>query len=54
MEVPPWPFARGEIELVVETRRLPATFTSQAAMHAALARAPWVSLRTALRLGGQE
>jgi hypothetical protein len=54
VEVSPWPFARGEIELVVEARRLSATFTSRAAMRAALARAPWVSLRTALRPGEQE
>jgi len=45
----PWPFGPAEVELVVEARRLPATFASEAAMRAALAEAPWVSLRVGLR-----
>ena len=42
--VDPWPFARESLALVCEGRRLPDTYTDQAAMRAALARAPWVTL----------
>jgi hypothetical protein len=46
--VAPWPFSTGAITLVVEGRRLPDTFSDEEAMRAALARAPWVSMRTTL------
>jgi hypothetical protein len=49
--VSPWPFGRERVDLVVEARRLPGTFASEAAMRAALASAPWVNLGTVLRPG---
>ncbi len=49
--VAPWPFARESVAIVCEGRRLPDTFTDQAAMRAALARAPWVTLEFTLLAG---
>lgn len=44
----PWPFAEPAVELVCEGRRLEERHTDVAAMRAALAQAPWVTLRFAL------
>ena len=40
----PWPFARPELRLHTEGRRLPGPFESEAELHAALASAPWTAL----------
>lgn len=47
--VDPWPFREETVRLVCEGRRLPETFTDEAAMRAALAAAPWVTIVTQLR-----
>ena len=47
--VDPWPFSRESVTLVCEGRRLPETFADEAMMRAALARAPWLTIATALR-----
>lgn len=49
--VSPWPFARPNLPLVCEGRRLPETYPDQEAMRAALARAPWVTLEFTLTDG---
>jgi len=46
--VSPWPFRHERVELSVDARRLPGTFTGEAEMRAALARAPWVGLELVL------
>ena len=46
--VAPWPFARDQVEVTCEARRLPGRFASAAELHAALADAPWVPLRWTL------
>ena len=46
--VAPWPFHDDALTIVCEGRRLPATFTDEAAMRAALATAPWVTIVTHL------
>lgn len=46
--VAPWPFARDRVGLVCEGRRLPGTYPDQAALRAALARAPWVTIELEL------
>jgi hypothetical protein len=40
----PWPFARPEVRLHTEGRRLPGPFDSESELHAALASAPWTAL----------
>ena len=47
--VDPWPFHAFTVQLICEGRRLPQTFTDEAAMRAALAAAPWVTIVTTLR-----
>jgi len=47
--VDPWPFKADAVRLVCEGRRLPQTFTDEAAMRAALATAPWVTIITHLQ-----
>jgi Protein of unknown function (DUF3891) len=47
----PWPFAPGRVVVGCEARALPGTFADAAALHAALAAAPWVPLRFELRPG---
>lgn len=47
--VDPWPFRDRSARLICEGRRLPETFTDEAAMRAALAAAPWVTIVTQLR-----
>ncbi len=49
--VDPWPFHADTVQLVCEGRRLPQTFADEAAMRAALAAAPWVTIVTTLRKG---
>jgi hypothetical protein len=49
--VAPWPFAAGRLVVGCEARALPGTFADAAALHAALAAAPWVPLRFELRPG---
>jgi hypothetical protein len=46
--VDPWPFRTHTVTLTCEGRRLPQTFTDEAAMRAALAAAPWVTIVTQL------
>jgi hypothetical protein len=46
--VDPWPFAEERLEVACEGRRLPGTFADEAALHAALALAPWEPLRWVL------
>jgi hypothetical protein len=46
--VEPWPFAAERLEVACEGRRLPGTFADEAALHAALAAAPWQPLRWVL------
>jgi hypothetical protein len=41
----PWPFAAGEVQLQCEGRRLEGRYASEDSLHAALERAPLVSLR---------
>lgn len=41
----PWPFAAGRVVVGCEGRRLEGGFDDEAALHAALAAAPWVPLR---------
>lgn len=48
--VDPWPFKEDTVRLVCEGRRLPQTFSEEAAMRAALATAPWVTIITHLRI----
>ncbi|MCA1665803.1 MAG: DUF3891 family protein [Thermomicrobia bacterium] len=45
----PWPFHAYTVRLVYEGHRLPQTFTDEAAMRAALAAAPWITIVTVLR-----
>jgi Protein of unknown function (DUF3891) len=47
----PWPFATARVVVGCEARALPGTFADAAALHAALAAAPWVPLRFELRPG---
>jgi Protein of unknown function (DUF3891) len=49
--VAPWPFAAARVVVGCEARLLPGAFADTAALHAALAAAPWVPLRFALRPG---
>jgi Protein of unknown function (DUF3891) len=49
--VAPWPFAAARVVAGCEARELPGTFADAAALHAALAAAPWVPLRFELRPG---
>jgi uncharacterized protein DUF3891 len=44
----PWPFAHDEVEVRCEGRRLAGRYDDEAALHAALAKAPHVELRFAL------
>jgi hypothetical protein len=46
--ITPWPFAEEGVTLRFEGRRLPGRFADEAAMRAALARAPWVSFTVRL------
>lgn len=48
VRVAPWPFGADRVTLVCDGRQVPETFTDEAAMRAALARAPWVTIETAL------
>ena len=41
----PWPFAAERVVVACEGRRLPGAFADEAALHAALAAAPWEPLR---------
>ena len=43
--VDPWPFAAEAVVVGCEARRLDGPFADDAALHAALAAAPWVPLR---------
>jgi hypothetical protein len=52
--VTPWPFRQASVTLTGEGRRLPETFTDEATMRAALARAPWVTLTMRLSPVGDE
>ena len=45
----PWPFAAERVVVGCEARRLAGSFADEAALHAALAGAPWVPLRWDLR-----
>ena len=45
----PWPFARDEVELRCEGRRLEGRFEDEPALHAALDRAPRVDVRFTVR-----
>jgi len=45
----PWPFAAERVVVGCEARRLAGSFADEAALHAALAAAPWVPLRWDLR-----
>jgi Protein of unknown function (DUF3891) len=47
--VDPWPFHPDSVTLTCEGRRLPQTFTDEAAMCTALAAAPWVTITTRLQ-----
>jgi hypothetical protein len=47
--VDPWPFGAEEVAVACEGRRLEGTLAEEAALHAALAAAPWVPLRWVLR-----
>ena len=49
--VAPWPFAAARVVVGCEARALPGTFADAAALHAALAAAPWVAMRFALQPG---
>jgi hypothetical protein len=49
--VAPWPFRTETVTLTCEGRRLPQTFTDEAAMRAALDAAPWVTIVTHLEPG---
>ena len=49
--VSPWPFADDEVVVRTEGRLLEERFADEGALHAALARAPWVTLEYALRPG---
>jgi hypothetical protein len=49
--VDPWPFAAASVVVGCEARRLEGSFSDEAALHAALAAAPWVPLRWALSPG---
>lgn len=51
IEVTPWPFCREQVTVVYEGRRIPATFSTEAAMRAALTHAPWITLQTTLLPG---
>jgi hypothetical protein len=46
--VTPWPFRYGQVQLVYEGRRLPATFSDEASMRQGLEQAPWIALKTTL------
>ena len=47
----PWPFAAERVVVGCEARSLPGSFAAAAALHAALADAPWVPLRWELSPG---
>ena len=47
----PWPFAAARVVVGCEARALPGRFADAAALHAALADAPWVAMRFALQPG---
>jgi hypothetical protein len=49
MAVSPWPFRPASVTLICDGRRLTPSFTDEAAMRAALAAAPWISLVIQLR-----
>ena len=49
--IDPWPFAATRVVVGCEARRLAGSFTDEAALHAALAAAPWVPLRWELSPG---
>ena len=49
--VTPWPFASEGVEVMVEGRRLEGRFEDDASLRAALAAAPWETLRWSLRPG---
>jgi hypothetical protein len=49
--VAPWPFAAARVVVGCEARALPGSFADAAALHAALAAAPWVPLRFELSPG---
>jgi hypothetical protein len=51
LSLAPWPFRDSSLTLVVEGRRLPATFADEAALRAALRQAPWETLSIELRPG---
>lgn len=44
LTVDPWPFRDATVTLICEGRRLPETYSDEAAMRAALAAAPWLTL----------
>ncbi len=48
----PWPFSTPTVTLRCEGRRLEGSFDEQDEMRAALARAPWVTLKVELRPAG--
>ncbi len=50
--VDPWPFQGELVVLTCEGRRLGAPVSDETALHAALAQAPWVTLRFTLQPGG--
>ncbi len=47
--VDPWPFKVESVTLVFEGRRLPETFTDEAALRATVTAAPWVTITTLLK-----
>jgi hypothetical protein len=47
----PWPFAAARVVVGCEARKLPGSFADTAALHVALAAAPWVPLRFDLTPG---
>jgi hypothetical protein len=49
VEIDPWPFGAPEVTVVAEGRRLPGTFSDDAALRAALAAAPWAAFSIILR-----
>ena len=50
--VDPWPFRDDRVELACEGRRLEGRFSDEAVLHATLAEAPWVALRSGAHAGG--
>jgi hypothetical protein len=51
-ELDPWPFSAERLSVRAEGRRLSGRFEHEAALHAALAAAPWVTLEFELRPRG--